>query len=70
VNRARQRPGAGRRGRQGALEGVLERGPVLRREAIKGRRGGEAAGAAPGGGPLQGYAAYPRKLASASDSDS
>jgi hypothetical protein len=68
VNRARQRPGAGRGRRQGALEGLLERGAMVRREAVKG--GCEAAGAAPGGGPLQGYAAYPRKLASASDSDS
>ncbi len=41
---------------------------MRRREAIKGESEGE--GAAPGGGPLQGYAAYPRKLANASDSDS
>jgi hypothetical protein len=68
VDRARQRPGSSRRGRQPALERLLERGAVIRREAVKGER--EGGGAAPGGGPLQGFAAYPRKLASASDSDS
>jgi hypothetical protein len=68
VDRERQRPGAGRGRRQAALERLLERGAMRRREAIKGKSEGE--GAAPGGGPLQGYAAYPRKLASASDSDS
>ncbi len=55
MDRARQRPGAGRRRRQGALERFLERGAMRRREAIKSESEGE--GAAPGGGPLQGYAA-------------
>jgi len=49
VDRASQRPGAGSRRRQGALERLLERGAMLRRETIEGEGGGGA-----GGGPLQG----------------
>ncbi|HEY4231549.1 MAG TPA: hypothetical protein VGO79_15375 [Thermoanaerobaculia bacterium] len=54
MDRERQRPGAGRRRRQGALERLLERGAMGRREAIEGEGGGGAGGAAPGGWPLQG----------------
>jgi hypothetical protein len=64
VNRAGELSRPGGRRRQAALERFLERGAVGRREAIEGE------GAATGGGSLQGFAAYPRKLAIASDSDS